>query len=191
MASPWNLLQRLTSWRRERNEQQGGLTNDVPPAEATGAPVAVTSGKARDSSDRLVEEKLQATRPADALVTMQDRSVEAASRVHRNVDLESTGFVDAPGPALPGTGELTAASMSDARMSASSRARSSGKRKRAKKPRASKADEPVPQLQTRAPSFSDEVRRLDEEIGLVRGQLAHKLQLQNAQLRTMLERFER
>ncbi|MDQ0561029.1 hypothetical protein [Rhizobium mesoamericanum] len=32
---------------------------------------------------------------------------------------------------------------------------------------------------------------LDEEIRLLRGQLARKLKLQNAQLRKMLERFER
>lgn len=39
-------------------------------------------------------------------------------------------------------------------------------------------------------SHADKIA-LDEEIRVLRGELARKLKLQNAQLRTMLERFER
>lgn len=38
--------------------------------------------------------------------------------------------------------------------------------------------------------FFDEVARLDEEIKMLRSQLAQKLRLQNVQLKKMLERFE-
>jgi hypothetical protein len=38
---------------------------------------------------------------------------------------------------------------------------------------------------------SDDTLSLDDEIRLLRGQLVGKLRLQNAQLRKMLERFER
>jgi hypothetical protein len=42
-----------------------------------------------------------------------------------------------------------------------------------------------------APSASDEIVSLDEEIAVLRTQLATKLRLQNAQLKKMLARFER
>jgi hypothetical protein len=39
--------------------------------------------------------------------------------------------------------------------------------------------------------FFDEAASLDDDIKLLKDQLAQKLRLQNAQLRTMLERFQR
>jgi hypothetical protein len=47
---------------------------------------------------------------------------------------------------------------------------------------------PVPPDQS---SPSDDPLSLDDEIRVLRGQLAEKLRLQNAQLRKMFERFER
>lgn len=49
----------------------------------------------------------------------------------------------------------------------------------------------TPPLYPAAPLHFDDALRLDEEIRLLRAQVARKLQLQNAQLKTMLERFER
>ncbi|CAN7550107.1 hypothetical protein LJR255_003911 [Pararhizobium sp. LjRoot255] len=50
--------------------------------------------------------------------------------------------------------------------------------------------EVVPQPSPGVPTVSDDAISLDEEIRLLRDQLARKLQLQNAQLKRMLERFE-
>lgn len=49
----------------------------------------------------------------------------------------------------------------------------------------------VPQSSADVPTVSDDTVSLDEEIRVLRQQLAKKLQQQNAQLKRMLERFER
>ncbi|PKA45019.1 hypothetical protein CWR43_04200 [Rhizobium sullae] len=51
--------------------------------------------------------------------------------------------------------------------------------------------EAVPPPSPDAPAVSDDAISLDEEIRLLRDQLARKLQPQNAQLKRMLARFER
>jgi hypothetical protein len=47
------------------------------------------------------------------------------------------------------------------------------------------------QVSERPRTPSDETMRLDEEIKVLRGQLASRLKIQNAQLKKMLERFQR
>jgi hypothetical protein len=52
-------------------------------------------------------------------------------------------------------------------------------------------DAPVPATSSPANPLFDNAAGLDEEIKHLKGELAHKLRLQNAQLKKMLERFER
>lgn len=58
--------------------------------------------------------------------------------------------------------------------------------------RATQVDAPVAALQNSpvAGTIPDEISRLDGEIRILRGNLASKLRLQNAQLMKMLQRFE-
>ncbi|WP_430246156.1 hypothetical protein [Neorhizobium sp. DAR64861/K0K2] len=64
---------------------------------------------------------------------------------------------------------------------------------RKQRPRVKKPEPVVvtAQVSSGVDTASDETMSLDEEIKILRGQLAAKLQLQNAQLKKMLERFER
>jgi hypothetical protein len=64
---------------------------------------------------------------------------------------------------------------------------------RIQRPRAKKPEPVVvtAQVSLGVDTASDDTISLDEEIRVLRGQLAAKLQLQNAQLKKMLERFER
>ncbi|MHC2302866.1 hypothetical protein ACVJBD_007133 [Rhizobium mongolense] len=64
-------------------------------------------------------------------------------------------------------------------------------RKLRKRGKTAETIEAVPPPSPGVPTVSDDAISLDEEIRLLRNQLARKLQLQNAQLKRMLERFER
>lgn len=190
MASPWNLLARLMPKRWK--EPQGGLADDVKSREATSPePVEVTTDKTPNSGDRSVQGEPQSADQFDTIMTGPVHSAEAGSSAQRRVDLESPMLVDAAGAALSDDAHFTATPTYDALTSSSSRKRPSAKQKRRQASNAIKSVEVVPHLPTSVPTFSGEAQSLDEEIKLLRDQLARKLQRQNAQLKRMLERFER
>lgn len=192
MASPWKFLARLASRRREWKEPQGGLTGDMKSEEATSPePVEAATDNTLNPSDRLVEGEPQPADQPDAVMTVRDHSAEAGSSVKGKVDLESAKLVDAASPALSNDADFTTTPTYDALTFSSSKKGPSGKQKRSQAASVAKSVEVFPQLPTSKSTFSDEVQSLDEEIRLLRERLARKLQLQNAQLRIMLERFER
>jgi hypothetical protein len=184
MASPWRFLARLTSGRREWKEPQDGLTDDMKSEEAA-------TDNIPNSSDRRVEVEPQAADQSDAAMTVPEHSAEAGSIVRGKFDLGSARLVDAAGPALADDTDFTATPTYNAPRFSSSKKRPRAKQKRSQEAGVVKSVEVFPQLPTSVPTFPDEVRSLEEEIRLLRDQLARKLQLQNSQLRMILERFER
>ena len=176
MASPWNFLARLTRRRRERDEKQESATGDVTPEEAKSAePISDEAGNTPEPLERPAEAKPQ---PAETVETaiITPESAEAGNNVQAKAGRKRAV------PAGP-TG--------DAPIVLASTKKPGGKQKRNKAFAAVKTVEAVPQRPESVPSFSDEVQSIEAEIGLLRHQLARKLQQQNAQLRTMLARFER
>jgi hypothetical protein len=175
MASPWNFLARLTRRRRERDEKQESATGDVTPEEAKSAePISDEAGNTPEPRDGPAEAKPQPTETVETGIIPEPaeagNNVQAKAGRKRAVPAGPTG--DAP---------VVPASIK----------KPVGKKKRNKAYTAVKTVEAVPQRSESVPSFSDEVQSIEAEIGLLRHQLARKLQQQNAQLRTMLARFER
>ena len=149
---------------------------------------AAATDNTQNSTDRLVEaEPRPADRP-DADIIVRERSAKAGSRVQGKIDLQSAKPVDNSDPGL--SDDPDASTTRDASTSSPSQKRPNAKRKRSQEASLAKSVEVFPQQLTSIHTFSDEVERLDAEIGLLRDRLARKLRLQNAQLRMMLERFE-
>ncbi|KQT02783.1 hypothetical protein [Rhizobium sp. Leaf386] len=192
MASPWKFLARLTSRLRGSKEQQDGLSDDVKSKGAAGPePVKAAPDKTPNRSYRLVKGEAQPTDQPDAKTVELERSAEADSSIPANIFLESVKVGDAADPVLSESAGFTDTSTHDALTVSHFKKRPSATQKRSQEASVIKPAEVSPQLPTSAPTFADEVQSLDEEIRLLRGQLARKLQLQNAQLKMMLNRFER
>jgi hypothetical protein len=175
MASPWNFLARLTRRRRDRDEKEESATGDVTPEEVKSAePILDEAGNTPEPRDRPAEAKPQPAETVEAAIITPE-SAEAGNNVHAKAGRKRAV------PAGP-TGDAPVVPASTEKV---------GKKKRNKAYTAIKTVEAVPQRSESVPSFSDEVQSIEAEIGLLRHQLARKLQQQNAQLRTMLARFER
>lgn len=101
-------------------------------------------------------------------------------------DIDGAGPVEAADPALfddTGTAAHDALKPSQTGEGAT--------RKRCTRHKRTEPIEAVPPPSPGVAAVSDDAIRPDEEIRLLRDQWARKLQLQNAQLKRMLERFER
>ncbi|WP_105373401.1 hypothetical protein [Neorhizobium huautlense] len=183
MASPWKLLARLVSPRR-RQRQEHGSTEDVKPDLLAIANLTETAAdNGLNTAAPPVDEKPVADEQSEAVSADPDHSDETASIIHGTADSEDARLAEAADPALsdePGTIAREAPKPFE------------GITRRRRK--LTKSAEPVEAglpPSAAAPSVSDDKISLDEEIKLLRNQLARKLQLQNAQLERMLERFER
>ncbi|KAB1083676.1 hypothetical protein F4V91_29860 [Neorhizobium galegae] len=186
MASPWKLLVRLVSPRRQQGQELGSTDDVKPDVLAIAKPTETVADIGLNAADRPVDEKQVAYDPSEAVSADPDHSEETASGVHGTADIEGARPVEAADPALSdnaGTAAHDAPKPSQAG-EAATRKRSTRGQKAAK-------GEAVAPSSPGAPAVSDDAIRLDEEIRLLRDQLARKLQLQNAQLKRMLERFER
>lgn len=191
MASPWKFLSRLVSRRQSSKEQQDGVIDDVKSEEAVLERVEAATDTARDSFDRLGEGEPEPADQSDAAMTVPEHPAQAGSAVQSEVDRERASLVDAAGTALSDEVDFSAAPTDEAPTISPSKRRPSAKQKRSEKAGLVKSVEILPQPPVSPPTFSDEVQSLDEEIKLLRDQLARKLQVQNAQLRMLLKRFER
>ncbi len=158
MASPWKLLARLVSPRREQKEQNGAADDVTSEEAAVVNPTETADDDRSNSTDR----------PAGKDPQPHDQSNVVSAEPLRSE--EATGRPEALRPSRPGEGTP---------------------RKRAARGKKAEAVGIAPARAPVVPSFSDDAMSLDEEINLLRGQLTSKLQLQNAQLKTMLERFDR
>ncbi|CAN7744916.1 hypothetical protein LJR245_006593 [Rhizobium leguminosarum] len=186
MASPWKLLTRLVSRRRQQRQEQTS-TDEVKPEVAltTGRPTETTADNGPNSVGRPADEAPVTHNQHAAMLADPDHSEESASSVDDTVDIGGARLVEAADPALSKDVDTTPY---DAPKSSPTGESATPKRsRRAKKTeRVEVVSPPSPAL----PTFFDDATCLDEEIRLLRDRLRRKLQLQNAQLKRMLERFE-
>ncbi|WP_117191520.1 hypothetical protein [Rhizobium terrae] len=184
MASPWKFLARLVSPRRQQR-QENGSTDDVTPELLAAVKPSETAGEeSENAADRLAGEELQAQDQADARLA-DPQHFEATSSVQSTTDIENTGFVEADDLAHS---HATNAALLAPKLSPTGEEATPKSSRRGK---SIKSLEAVPQPFPSILAVSDDALSLDEEIRSLRNELVSKLQLQNAQLKRMLERFER
>ncbi|MBY3490117.1 hypothetical protein [Rhizobium laguerreae] len=187
MASPWKLLAGLVS-RRRQQRQEHRSTDDVKP---DGLAIA-------EPSETAAKNELGATdRPTDDTAVFHDHSAavavgpnhadEVESAVDGPADIEGARPEEAADPALSDE----AATAAHAAPNAFRRLGEGQTRKRSTRGKKAKTIAVVLPRPPSVPTASDDEISLDGEIRLLRDQLARKLRMQNAQLKRMLERFER
>ncbi|WP_105439947.1 hypothetical protein [Neorhizobium sp. T25_13] len=155
MASPWKLLARLVSPRRQQRREHGSTDDVKPDVLAIAKPTETAADNGLNATDPKVDEKPVAYEQSEAVPAAPDPGAAA----HDALKSSQTG--------------------------------EGATRKRSTRHKKTEPIEAVPPPSLGVPAVSDDAIRLDEEIRLLRDQLARKLQLQNAQLKRMLERFER
>ncbi|UPA27733.1 hypothetical protein [Shinella oryzae] len=170
MASPWNILARLVSPRRQQRQEDDPVEKPNVPAIA-------------DST-----EKPAAVDQPDGPSTARSQPEDAAGGT------VSDGTVENDNADVPKDVGSSFADVSPNKTRKPNKARNTAKPASAKrKGRAGNVEPPAAAAQPPQvpPTVSEQMTSLDEEIRTFREQLASKLRLQNAQLRTMLERYER
>ncbi|WP_368669640.1 hypothetical protein [Agrobacterium sp. a22-2] len=143
-------------------------------------------GRTLNSTDRPTGEEPHSHDQSDAVPTDPEHS-GMGSRAQAAVDIESVKVAGAVDPAISDAADSPVA------YDAPNPSRTVEVATRERNRRSKKA-EPVELAPPSSPvvsSRSDDAKSLDEEIRLLRDQLTSKLRLQNAQLKRMLERFER
>ncbi|MBB3650144.1 hypothetical protein FHX14_006388 [Rhizobium sp. BK619] len=178
MASPWKFLARLISPGREQKKEAGSPSEATPEASATAGLADAAASEGVNGADRPASAETH--REAVALSLQPVHSEKAENDRAGQVDRKGTRNKGAAAPPLSGGLDIDVIA-----------ARGAADLKR--------AVEVIPRKQRnrgkKAGAISDVSHAvemtLDEEIRVLRAQLAGKLKLQNAQLRKMLERFER
>jgi hypothetical protein len=185
MASPWKLLARLVSPRRQQRQEPGSTDGVKPDLLAIAKPAEAAADNGLNTAEPQVG-KSASDDGSEWASAGPDHSEETVSGVHGTADIEGARPVEAGDPALSdeaGTAARNAPKPAQTDERAARKRRTRGKTA----PAAEAVLSPSPAI----PIVTDNAISLDEEIRLLRGQLARKLQLQNAQLKRMLERFER
>ncbi|RYG94802.1 MAG: hypothetical protein EON58_15470 [Alphaproteobacteria bacterium] len=186
MASRWKFLSRLVPRRRE-SKQDAVVADAKPnvlalsgPAETAAEESLATSsalGDAELSPSAVSDPDLEEPTPVESAVSRAD---DGAGTVVADVVVGDTAPFD-----LPDTVVIPSPDAVDLQVRGETKPRKQMGRARRPKP---VETAPFPPDQS---GPLDDPLSLDDEIRVLRGQLAEKLRLQNAQLRKMLERFER
>ncbi len=186
MASPWKLLARLVSPRRQQRQEHASTYDVKPDLLAIANLTETAADNGLNTAAPPVDAKAFTEEQSQAVSADPDHSDETASSIHRTADSEDARPAETADPALSdGPGAVAGEAPKP------SQAGEGEKRKRRKLTKSPEPVEAVLSPSAAAPSVSDDTISLDEEIKLLRNQLVRKLQLQNAQLRRMLQRFER
>ncbi|CAK10370.1 hypothetical protein GYN07_33985 (plasmid) [Rhizobium leguminosarum bv. viciae 248] len=184
MASPWKFLARLVSPGREQKRENGSTEKVSPEALPSSGSTETPVEDSLNSDGRPAGEELPRHGQPGAISLKPVRSEGAENDVQDKVDGEVAKIVEGADPAISGgTGIDFTAAHDAARIKRTAEVRPREQRSRSKEAVAIAND---PQVIHTANEMS-----LDDEIRVLRDQLARKLTLQNAQLRKMLERFER
>ncbi|TCA61502.1 hypothetical protein E0H62_35680 [Rhizobium leguminosarum bv. viciae] len=186
MASPWKLLARLVSPRRQQRQEHGSTDDVKPDASAIAKATDTAANNDLNAADRPAGEKPVPHRHSAAVSADPDHSEDAASSVDDTTDVESATLEKAADPALSNKADIAAHAAPKPSQPGEGAAR-----KRSRRDKKAEAIAVVLPPSSRAPAVSGDAISLDEEIRVLREQLARKLQMQNAQLKRMLERFER
>ncbi|MBY5496959.1 hypothetical protein [Rhizobium leguminosarum] len=184
MASPWKFLARLVSPRREQKRENGSTEKVSSEALPSSVSTETPAEDSLNSDGRPAGEELPRHGQPGAISLKPVHSEEAESDVHDKVDGEVAEIVEVADPATSGGIGIDVTAVHDAaRIKRTAEVAPREQRSRSKEAVAIAND---PQFIHTAYEMS-----LDDEIRVLRDQLARKLTLQNAQLRKMLERFER
>ncbi|MDI6028599.1 hypothetical protein QBK99_20705 [Corticibacterium sp. UT-5YL-CI-8] len=184
MASPWKFLARLMSPRLQKKQDDRAIKDVTAGGLAIAAPTDAPAIESLHIADRPVPEQSQPVDRADAVSTKPEQPDESRSNIQDVVtsDSRKLALAPAPDPVSPDD-DIAGAKVENAAEVASAK-----RKTRAEKDEAAVI---VSQVSLAVPSVSDGMVNLDEEIAVLRTQLAGKLRLQNAQLKKMLARFER
>ena len=186
MASPWKFLSRLMPRRREP-KQDAEVADVTPNVLALSGPAETVAEESLATSSALGDAELSPSAVSDPDLAEPTPLESAVSRADDGAGTVVADVVvgDLPPSNLPDTVVIQSpdAASLQLRIESKPRKRMGG----ARKPKLAEKTQ-VPSDRTIP---SDDTLSLDDEIRLLTGQLAEKLRLQNAQLRKMLERFER
>uniref|UniRef100_UPI003F4945A2 hypothetical protein n=1 Tax=Ensifer adhaerens TaxID=106592 RepID=UPI003F4945A2 len=178
MKSPWKFLIELAS--------RGRAIEERDTREAELIPTDVPSSALSLSADNAAA---QSKNRAEGRTNEAEREVLTATPDTLVVDIERTDGIATP------TGVRPRAEDDPRPLGGVHRSRPKKRRARAQKPSVKDVAEPISVEYgdvgvSPSPTFFDEVAALDEQIKHLKGQLAVKLLLQNAQLKRMLERYD-
>ncbi|MGR9251299.1 hypothetical protein [Rhizobium leguminosarum] len=186
MASPWKLLAGLVSRRRQQKQEHGSTDDVKPDASAIAEPTETAADNRLNAADSAANEKPVIHKEREAVSAEPDHAEDAASSVHEMEDGESATLAKVVDPALSNQDDVAA--------HAAPKALPVGEGHTRKRGRRSKKAKTITVVLPPSPgvtAVADDAVSLDGEIRLLRDQLATKLRLQNAQLKRMLDRFER
>jgi len=186
MASPWKFLSRLVPRRRE-SKQDAVVADAKPNVLALSGPVGTAAEESPSVSSAQAAAELGPTDKSDPVSVEPPTTSSAAGEADdMRADVVSDVVAGDLTPSdLPDIAVIPSPNSANLQVRAETKPRKQIGRARKPKP---VETAPVPPDQ-RSPL--DDPLSLDDEIRVLRGQLATKLRLQNAQLRMMLERFER
>ncbi|MGX9992604.1 hypothetical protein ACS4RR_026315 (plasmid) [Rhizobium sp. Z1P35] len=187
MASPWKFLARLVSQGREQKRENGSTEKVSPEALPSSGSTETPAEDSLNSDGRPAGEELPRHGQPGAISLKPVHSEEAENDLHDKVDGEVAEIVEVADPATSGGTGIDVTAVHDAaRIKRTVKVAPRKQRSRGKEAVAISNGSQASQILHAA----DEMN-LDEEIRVLRGELAGRLKLQNAQLRKMLERFER
>jgi hypothetical protein len=181
MASPWKFLAGLVSPRREPKKDDSAIEAVKPDVLAIAGPTETTVEESRHSADHRAGEQPEPVDRSDAAPIAPEPSDQTRRDVVGIVEHDNGKLEPGSGTVLPDVG-VPVAKLEAAKAMRHKR------RTRGQKVEAAAV---VLQVSPVTASVSDGMVSLDEEIAMLRTQLAGKLRLQNAQLKKMLARFER
>lgn len=185
MASPWKFLARLVSPRRLEKRDGSAIKEVKPDVSAVAGPTETPVRENLNLADQPTRDKAQPLVQSEPVSARPEPLAETGSDIQGRVESHSEEGVQTSDPALSDTGATLAYPAPNIEETA--KAAPAKKRGRAKKVEAGAV---VLQTSPVVPTISDEMS-LDQEIRVLRDQLAGKLRLQNAHLKQMLERFDR
>lgn len=187
MASPWKFLSRLVPRRRESKEDDAEVAGGRPDVLALPEPAETVAEQSLAASSARADAEQPSSAVSDAVLVEPPTiggTVGEADDAPANVVADVFGGDLAPSDHQD-TAVIPSPNSADLQVPGETKPRKQMGPARKPKP---VETAPVPPDQS---SPSNDPLSLNDEIRVLRGLLAEKLRLQNAQLREMLERFER
>ncbi|MDK4731507.1 hypothetical protein [Rhizobium sp. CNPSo 3490] len=191
MKTPWKYLVDLTSRRRAAKGSESSIRRDIDPAALDHqAEQALVPPSTENSASADYNKAVPAERVASASDESEDNrgTVQAALPVDGGQALTPSPS-EARRSSADGAVETNSKSLTRSRPSRQRRKGAPANIVVARAGVVTRAGQSAPRSSARD-AFFDDVASLDEDIKKLRSELARKLQLQNAQLKTMLKRFD-
>ncbi len=181
MGSPWKFLSRLVSAGRKQKPDEGTVDDGKLDVLAIAGPTDTPAEENFDCPNRSAAAGLINSEPFDQVSAKNAPSGGSESKDYHLARIVSANFAEAGGSVSSDETDNAVAALGTATV------------KRAVEGTARKTFAAVntEQFYPAAQVVADGTLSLDAEIKVLKGQLASKLRTQNAQLKKMLERFER